>query len=352
MSTLGKNLVKAPSINADGACNSAGDAVDDAVDTVSDTANDIGDTVGGIFSRKRSVGDAIEDACNAGADAANSAVQISTDAINKALGSIAKAIGIQEYYSVHIGALCEGNYKPSFSDKDAKPDVTKCTPKFRTAQTDLSKKLDDELQVGPFKFKLSDLDLVDDIKDGFDKIPGALAAMAFFFLFATIALVLGFLCSLAVVGLEYTGNGGLQKFALFGAIGCLGLGWFTTLIGAAVTTGIAETIKKAVNKFGDKFGMSAHTSPGLYFLLWSAMVCSFLALALLAFLWFKTRGGSGMGRGGHGAGAGAGQQPAQYNANKNMSESSMEDSHGFAQMPTSGGQGRFREGPFTEEPLR
>ncbi|KAK4143363.1 uncharacterized protein C8A04DRAFT_12487 [Dichotomopilus funicola] len=343
MSTLGKNLVKAPTINADDACNKAGDAVDGAVDQVGDTANDIGNTIGGIFSRKPSVGDAIGDACKTGADAANQAVQISTDAINKALGSIAKAIGIQEYYSVHIGALCEGNYKPSFDDKDAKPDVSKCTPKFKTEQTDLSKKLDDELQVGPFKFKLSDLDLVDDIKDGFAKIPGALAAMAFFFLFATIALVLGFLFSLAVAGLDYAGKDTLKKFALFGAIGCLGVGWFTTLIGAAVTTGIAETIKKAVNKFGDKFGMSAHTSPGLYFLLWSAMVCSFLALAMLAFLWFKTRGGRGMG---HGPSAGAGQQQAQYNTNKNMSESSMEDSHGFAQMQTSGGRGRF-----TEEPL-
>jgi hypothetical protein len=244
------------------------------------------------------------------------------------MGSIAKAIGIKEYYSVHIGSLCYGEYEPLFSDKDAKPKVEKCTKKFYTGQTDLSKKLDEELGVGPFKFRLSDLDLVEDIQSGFDKIPKVVASMAFFFLFAVLALLGGFLCCVGVLGFEYMMHR-MQKFALFGAVGCLGLGWFATFIGAAVITGVAEGIKKAVNKHASKFGMSAATSPGFYFLVWGSVLFSAISLGMLVYVFLRARKGQ-----------------EQY-AEKNESTSSMEDSHGFAQMPTEGsGGGRFREEPL------
>ena len=345
MSTLGKNLIKAPDVAsaAKPACSQAGNAVSDAADKVGDGIGAVTSLFGGGDAGKKAndaidgagdkAGGATSDACNKGAEIANDAVQLTADVINKALGSVAKAIGIKEYYSVHIGALCEGNYDPLFSDPKAKPKVQKCSRKFHAEQTDLSKKLDDELQVGPFKFKLSDLDLVEGIQKAFDLIPRALAAMAYFFLFAVLGLVLGMLLAAGRVVCEYVMQR-MQKVVLLAAMGSMGFGWAASLIGAIGVTAVAEKVKKEVNKNGDKFGMSAATSPALYFLLWGSLVFSTVALALLVFVWLKTRGGRGMGMGGVG----------QYA--KNRSESSgMEDSHGFARMPTSGG-GEFREQPL------
>lgn len=168
MSTFGKNLLNAPNI-ADLAkedCGKAGNAIDkatgdaangvgQAVDTVADGgqkavdgAKDLGKNLGINFRRQSAggkvtdvlsdvgdkVGDGVSAACNKGAEIADKAVKLGQDAVNKALGSVAKAIGVKEYYSIHIGNLCEGEYKPIFSDKDAKVDVQTCTPKFKVCK--------------------------------------------------------------------------------------------------------------------------------------------------------------------------------------------------------------------------
>ena len=307
-------------------CDSAGNGVSQVTNKIGDGVGAIGNAFGGggqandaIDKAGDAAGGATTAACNKGAEIANQAVQLTKDVIDKALGSIAKAIGIKEYYSVHIGALCQGNYKPLFSDKDAKPDVEACSPKFKTEKTDLSKALDDELQVGPFKFKLSDLDLVEGIQKAFDLIPRALAAMAFFFLFATVALVLGLVLSVLTVAFEYKLQK-LQKPALLGSLGAMGFGWLTLLIGVIGLTAVAEKIKKSVNDQGETFGMTASTSPGLYFLLWASLLLSTAAFAMLFFVWFRNRG------------------------EKNRpSDGSGVDAHGFATMPTTGaGPDEFR----------
>jgi hypothetical protein len=332
MSTLGKNLIKVPDVSekAKGGCNKAGNALNDAADDAGDFFSGVlgGGAGKAIDKAGDTIGGAAEDACNKGAEVADKAVQLTADVLDKVMGSIAKAIGIKEYYSVHIGALCYGEYEPLFSDKDAKPKVEKCSKKFYTGQTDLSKKLDEELKVGPFKFRLSDLDLVEDIMSGFDKIPKVVASMAFFFLFAVLALLGGFLCCTGVLGFEYVLQR-MQNFALFGAVGCLGLGWLASFIGAAVVTGVAEGIKKAVNKHATKFGMSAATSPGFYVLVWGSVLFSGISLGMLIRVFLLARKGG------------------QEQFAKNESTSSMEDSHGFSRAATEGnGDGRFKEEPL------
>jgi hypothetical protein len=335
MSRLGQNLITFPDVakEAKGACEEAGKKVDEVVDGAvngaKDTFNDVKDAL--PFGR-RDAGDVVTDVCNKGAEIANKAVQLTSDLVDKALGSVAKAVGVKEYYSLHIGTLCEGYYQPIWSDTNAKPNVEKCSKKFYTGKTDISKKLDEELGVGPFKFKLSDIGLVEDIQKAFDMIPRALAAMAFFFLFSTLALVAGFLLSGATLAFEYTMQS-FQKFALLGALGFTGFGWFTSLVGGIVVTVASNQISEAVNTHGGKFGISASTGSKLYSLVWASVAFSTITLALLGFVLWRTRNGRGM-------------MAQQHYAEKNYSGSTMEDSHGFAQMPTAGGQGQFKEEPL------
>jgi hypothetical protein len=329
MSRLGQNVIPVPDLSegAKDPCKKVGDAVDNAVNTVTEGAEDIGNAVSNtaqdvgkgignavssIFRRDpASAGDLLESACNEGAKAVEDLMQIATDAVEKFLGSIAKALGIKEYYSVHFGALCEGEYDKTFNKEGAKPVVQKCTPKFSTNETDLSKTLDLELGDGPVS--LAKIDLVQDIKNAFDLIPRILATVAYLFLFIVLVLCSGFLWIVAMVVCDFKEYHNPRRIALFAAIGCIGLGWFLTLIGAAVTTGVAEEIKKAVNKHGEPFGVSANTSPALWFLLWGAVVCSTVTLSLLIVSWLKMRRDGGLG------GVGS-----QGNAEKNKSTASNE----------------------------
>ncbi|KAK4130219.1 hypothetical protein BT67DRAFT_348194, partial [Trichocladium antarcticum] len=336
MSTLGKNLVTLPDVQnqAKDGCGKAGDAVDNAVDKAGETVSNIGNGFRNTFGLRAkrapaSAGSALEGVCNKGAEAANKAVQLTADAINKAGGSIAHAIGIAEYYSVHIGVLCAGDYTPDFAAPDARPDIAACSPKFAAGQTDLAKKLDDEMQVGPFKFRLSDLDLVEGIQTAFDLIPRALVAMSYFFLVAAVALVAGFLTALAVLvlGLGFRPQlHGVQQMALLGGVGAVGLGWFLSLVGVVGLTVVAEKVKRAVNKDGGRFGMSAATSPAMYFLLWASLVCSTATLAALVFVWLRGRSADG-----------SAVDEAYADKTLRRSGTSMEDSHGFYQEPVGGG---------------
>lgn len=301
MSMLGQNLIKVPDIEekAKGACGKAGDAINEAADKAGGALNDaadklkgevdnIGSSIKDIFGKRAGPGDAIEDACNKGAGLANEALQKAEDALDKALGSVAKAIGIREYYSLHIGALCWGAYDPHFSDRDARPDIDGCTPKFSAGRTDLSRRLDEELAVGPFEFRLGDLGLVDAIQDALDLIPRTLAAVASVFLAAAVALFAGLLCAVACVALERAPRQQQQQrpqtIARLAGVGFLGVAWAILLAGALVITAAAGEIRDAVNEHGAKVGMSAATSPGLYFLLWASFALATVALGLLLFV--------------------------------------------------------------------
>ncbi|KAK3997414.1 hypothetical protein QBC44DRAFT_280385 [Cladorrhinum sp. PSN332] len=324
MSTFGKNMIgKLPNIveEAKEACGKVNDGVDKVTDKIGDGAGKVvdgaakvgedivnklpklpfakrepqsaGDSVGGFIGGiGDKIGDGLEQGCNAGAQAAQKIVQFGQDAIDKALGSVAKAIGVKEYYSVHIGNLCEGEYTPLFSNPEAKVDVKKCTPKFSVARTNLSKSLDEELSVGPFKFRLSEIDIVDTIQDVLDLIPRLLAAMGFFFLFATIFLSFGFVGAVALFATDFKFNG-VQKYLMLGTLGFSSIGWVMAGIGTVGITFAAEKIKKEVNEHGEKFGMSANTSGGLYFLMWSSSVLAGLAVATLAYAHYTNRHPSG-----------------------------------------------------------
>ncbi|GAB1316653.1 hypothetical protein MFIFM68171_06863 [Madurella fahalii] len=296
-SVLGKNLIEVPDTHGktkDG-CGKAERAIDDGSDNASGLFGD----VEGLFGRGgaedtvyRAV-DVIEDSCDEGAGNSRSAARLPAESVDEAGGSVAEAIGIQEYYSLHIGVLCSGRYDPHFSETGAKPDIRECTQKLNTGHTDLSRKLDEELGAGPFQLGLSDLELSDKLRDALDLLPRVLAAMAFFEFLAVFALAAGFLFSVATLVFEYTLQE-MQGLVLLGGLGFMGFGWSVSATGAIGITAVAEQVKNVVNEEGGRSGISAATSPELYFLLWASLVLSTATLTALFLVWFRTRGGGAM----------------------------------------------------------
>ncbi|KAL2196842.1 actin cortical patch SUR7/pH-response regulator pali [Corynascus similis CBS 632.67] len=307
-SKLGQKLVDEAANKAKDACNKVEDTVKDVAEEAKDGAKKVLDNL--PFARRDSV---LE---NRGA--CDEVVEFGKEAANKGIKAITDVLGIREYYSVHIGALCEGDFKSS-DDSNRDPEVDDCTPKFDAEETDLSKLLNSELKDG---LKLSDLGIVGEIQDKINMIPEVLAKMAYPFLIIVLLLAAGFLFAVAVLVFEYVLTS-IQVIALYGGLGCLGLGSFCSLIAAMAATITAEKIKNKVNEKGEAIGLSSNTSPAFYFLLWGSLICSCIALGLLICLWIVER------------------KVKRAAQEKNGSDSSMSgtDNHGYVDMQTHGGRG-------------
>ncbi|KAL2266978.1 hypothetical protein VTJ83DRAFT_4255 [Remersonia thermophila] len=300
------------------------------------------------------------------------AIKITSEALADAQRSVARALGIHEYYSVHAGSLCWADYGEDKDDSDSdadsdddndddddkdsskprkirrKEDKDKdgvkaapidnlnrgisspaCTPKFRWGyRPDLLRALDEGLQVGPFRARLADLRLARELLDALAAIPRAVLAMAGFLLAACSALALALACNAALVGLEHAlerrpgGSRALeagQRAAMLGALGGLAAGLLATAVAAVGVAAAAETVKKGVNEHGAAFGIAAETSGLLYGLLGAVVACAAVAFwALLTVHRRATRARRMMmaTMGGAGAGAGMGKEAS-------MSESTL-----------------------------
>ena len=60
-------------------------------------------------------------------DAKETVIDQINDAVGDLAGEVAEAIGISEWYSLHVMDVCEGNYSPNSTAEDASLDVTGCT---------------------------------------------------------------------------------------------------------------------------------------------------------------------------------------------------------------------------------
>ncbi|KAK4248148.1 hypothetical protein C7999DRAFT_31463 [Corynascus novoguineensis] len=329
-STLGQGIVSGVADKAKDGCEKVDKTLDDIENKGKETAEDIAnkgkETFENLspFRRRDNASDGLE---NRGfGEVCEDVVEKVEDTVNNGIKSFAQAIGIKEYYSAHIGSLCEGYYKPSYNDKDAKPDIETCSRKFKAEQSELSKLFDKPLGVGSVKKKLSDTEFGKDIQETIDMIPNALAKTAYPFLFNVLLLAAGFLFAVAVLVFEYLLTGA-QVIALYGAMGCLGLGSFFSFVGAIAVTAIGHEIKRKVNEHGGDIGIQADTNAGVYVLLWGSLIFSCIALGLLIMLWIVAR---------------KGKRAAQEEyAEKNGSDSSLSegDNHGYVNMQTHGGRG-------------
>ncbi|KAL1841972.1 hypothetical protein VTJ49DRAFT_6215 [Mycothermus thermophilus] len=295
-----------------------------------------------------------KDADEAISGTCNNAVKITSDALADAQRSIARALGIHEYYSVHAGSICWADYgedkddsdnedndddddgsksrkirrKEDKNNKDNDSTSSKtqidhlnrgisspaCTPKFRWGtRPDLTLVLDKDLQIGPFKARFTDLNLVRELVDALSIIPRAVFAMACFLLTSCSALALALICNVVLVGLEHAlerrpeGSPALKKaqdMTMLGALFGLGVGLLATVVATVGVAAAGETVKKGVNKYMADFGIMAETSYLLYGLLCAVVGCG--AVAFWALLGVHQRAkraermmGMGMGKDGN-----------------------------------------------------
>ncbi|KAI9800808.1 MAG: hypothetical protein M1825_003591 [Sarcosagium campestre] len=173
---------------------------------------------------------------------------------------IADAIGIEEFYSLHLMNYCEGTYTPTPTDEDAKKNVTYCSKQKANFDFNLTQILDEQLNTD---INIDDLGLTDDINNGLNLLRTAVKGT---FIVYCIGIALTGLCIL------------LSLFGIFSESRVAASVNFTLFLISFIFLGVAAGIitsgavkgTNTINKYGEDVGLAAYRSNKLLGMAWAA----------------------------------------------------------------------------------
>ncbi|KAF5699648.1 hypothetical protein FGLOB1_11235 [Fusarium globosum] len=231
------------------------------LDTDSDASSNDNDEDDGFFGKVTDKWNEVKD------DVKGKINDITGDVADK----LADTIGISEWYSIHVMATCDGQYKPNATSPGAGYNVTNCTNSAPEKRFNLTEMLDKQLEVGPFQMNLADINWPDDIQDSIDLLNTALLVTFVFYV-----LAVGF------SGLAMVASAG--AFFLFARRGVNAVNVILSGLAALVLliASILVTVagKKGVNKIkdvGDDVGLSASVGKKFLALTWAAAALMIIA---------------------------------------------------------------------------
>lgn len=150
----------------------------------------------------------------------------------------------------------------------------------KTAQYNLTAKLDHELSVGPLKLHLADLGFTQDLQDEFNKIPHLLLALAVVYILAAGFTGLSFLGSLAALPLVDGAPPPRPRLAVLSAnLGAAALAAALLLVGSLITTVGAGDAADAIDELGRDIGLAAAAGARFLGMTWAAFGLMVVAAA-------------------------------------------------------------------------
>ncbi|KUJ10390.1 uncharacterized protein LY89DRAFT_787429 [Mollisia scopiformis] len=184
---------------------------------------------------------------------------------------LAKELGIKQWYSLHLMDMCEGTYAPNATEKGASLNVSTCSNQTAMYHFDISKQLNQELEVGPLKINLSDIDWPSDIQSGLNDLNVALDATFVLYAIGIAAAGCAILASLVAVFLHGS------RLISFGNWGLASLSFFALLIASIIVTVVQSKATHIINKYGNEIGVYAYKGGKYLTLTWVAVALMFLA---------------------------------------------------------------------------
>jgi len=180
-------------------------------------------------------------------------------------------LGIKQWYSLHLMDLCEGTYTPNATHKNAHLNVSTCSNQTAMYHFDISKQLNQELEIGPLHINLSDIDWPSDIQSGLNDLNTALDAT--FVLYAIGIAAAGCAIIASLVAFFLHGS----RLISFGNWGLASISFVTLLIASIIITIIQSKATHLINKYGNEIGVYAYKGEKYLVLTWVAVACMFLA---------------------------------------------------------------------------
>lgn len=200
--------------------------------------------------------------------------------LNDAAADIAKDLGLQDFYSIHIMDYCHGYYEPgpvkNATIHKISQNVTGCSNTTAMFAFDpraaLEKSLNDSGHIaGTTADKILDsIDFPQDLEDGIHALRAAFKAQ---FVLYCIALSFTFLTLLSCIFWVFSGG-------RLGACSDIILAFFAFLfmgVASAIATAIGVKGSHVINKYGHEIGVSATRGGGFLGLTWGATACLLLA---------------------------------------------------------------------------
>ncbi|KAF4952423.1 hypothetical protein FGADI_6781 [Fusarium gaditjirri] len=231
------------------------------LDTGNDASSNNNDEDDGFFGKAADKWNEVKD------DVKGKINDITGDVADK----LADTIGISEWYSIHVMATCDGQYKPNATSPGAGYNVTNCTNSAPEKRFNLTEMLDKQLEVGPIQLSLADINWPDDIQDSIDLLNTALLVTFVFYV-----LAVGF-SGLAMVA----SAGAFFLFARRGvnAVNVIlsGLAALVLLIASILVTVAGKKGVSKINDVGDDVGLSASVGNKFLALTWAAAALMIIA---------------------------------------------------------------------------
>lgn len=254
---------------------------------------------GGLFS-------SIEASATALAGSAESkAASILNDIGNDIADKLSDELGIEQFYSVHVMDLCQGEFEPNATSSHATMNITECskamdfckysfflsccTPlqeflsntnrRRPPAAMDISALLDKQLSLGPFNVTLSDLGLSSDMLDKLNDLPSLFEALAAMYILSAAFTGLAALGALAALFL--LPRRAPRRLALANVGLALPAALFLLVGSLLYTLGAAKAVDKIRGMGGDDVGLQIEVGTKFQALSWAA----FALMAIAAGFW-------------------------------------------------------------------
>jgi hypothetical protein len=141
---------------------------------------------------------------------------------------------------------------------------------------DISSILNQELEIGPLKLNLSDINWPDSIQNNLNKLNDALDALFVLYAIAIAAAGLAIIASFIAVFLHGS------RLTSFGNWGLAALSFFTFLIASVLVTVIQKKAVHDINEYGNDIGVSAYKGTKYLVLTWVGTTV--MALASLSWV--------------------------------------------------------------------
>ena len=200
---------------------------------------------------------------------------------SKLFSSIAKDLGIADFYSAYILDHCEGTYVPgpvpnaTLPRSKIKTNVTSCSNHTSFSTFDPIQAIQATLDKSKTGITLAELDFPQDLEKGITALRDAFHTI---FILYCLAIGLSFLTLLFSMFLATPPGARLRRFVAAGLqILLIVLTTLCLAIASVVATIVTVKGTNTINKYGNRIGVSGNRGNGFLALTWAATGCMVLA---------------------------------------------------------------------------
>jgi len=184
---------------------------------------------------------------------------------------LAQALGIDQWYSMHLMDMCYGYYKPNATAAGASLNISNCTAPVAMYHFDPAETINTQLLTGPFSINISDIGWNSTMEDGVTAINTLVNATFVLYTLGIAFSGLSIITTAITFFLAYSHRVTVSNWTIsFLAASAL-------TIASALVTVVTGKVADAFNQYGDEIGVYAYKGTKFLGLTWAASALMIVA---------------------------------------------------------------------------